>query len=59
MTKDEEVVKRLTHVELEIKRMQKTLKDLIAENKRLREDVRDLVSVFKTFIELVEEESAE
>ena len=55
MTKDEEIAKRLTRVELEIKRMQKDLKDATAESKKLREDVRDLVSVFKTFMELIEE----
>jgi hypothetical protein len=55
MTKDEEIAKRLTHVELEIKRMQKDIKDLTAESKKLRTDVHELVGVFKTFLELVEE----
>lgn len=55
MTKDEEIVKRLTRVELEIKRMQKDLKDVTAESKKLRDDVKELVGVFKTFIELIEE----
>jgi chaperonin cofactor prefoldin len=55
MTKDEEIAKRLTHVELEIKRMQKDIKDLTAESKKLRTDIQELVGVFKTFLELVEE----
>lgn len=55
MTKDEEIAKRLTRVELEIKRMQKDLKDVTTESKKLRGDVQELVSVFKTFMELVEE----
>jgi len=55
MTKDEEIAKRLTKVELEIKRMQKDVKDLTAESKKLRTDVQELVGVFKTFLELVKE----
>ena len=55
MTKDEEIEKRLTKVELEIKRMQKDIKDLTAESKKLRTDVQELVGVFKTFMELIEE----
>jgi len=55
MTKDEEITKRLTKIELEIKRMQKDVKDLTAESKKLRTDVKELVGVFKTFLELVEE----
>ena len=55
MTKDEEIAKRLTKVELEIKRMQKDIKDLTAESKKLRTDVQELVGVFKTFLELVKE----
>lgn len=55
MTKDEEIAKRLTRVELEIKRMQKDIKDLTAESKKLRTEVSELVGVFKTFMELVEE----
>lgn len=55
MTKDEEIAKRLTKVELEIKRMQKDIKDLTAESKKLRTDVYELVGVFKTFLELVKE----
>jgi uncharacterized protein (UPF0335 family) len=55
MTKDEEIAKRLTRVELEIKRMQKDVKDLTDESKKLRTDVKELVGVFKTFLELVEE----
>lgn len=55
MTKDEEIAKRLTRVELEIKRMQKDLKDLTDESKKLRTDVKELVGVFKTFLELVKE----
>jgi uncharacterized protein (UPF0335 family) len=55
MTKDEEIAKRLTRVELEIKRMQKDIKDLTAESKKLGTDVKELVGVFKTFLELVEE----
>jgi hypothetical protein len=55
MTKDEEIAKRLTHVELGIKRMQKDIKDLTAESKKLRTDVKELVGVFKTFLELVKE----
>jgi uncharacterized protein (UPF0335 family) len=55
MTKDEEIAKRLIKVELEIKRMQKDVKDLTAESKKLRTDVKELVGVFKTFLELVEE----
>jgi hypothetical protein len=55
MTKDEEIAKRLTKVELEIKRMQKDIKDLTAESKKLRTDVQELVGVFKTFMELIEE----
>ena len=55
MTKDEEIAKRLTRVELEIKRMQKDIKDLTAESKKLRTDVYELVGVFKTFLELVKE----
>jgi len=55
MTKDEEIAKRLTRVELEIKRMQKDLKDLTAESKKLRTDVQEFVGVFKTFLELVKE----
>jgi uncharacterized protein (UPF0335 family) len=55
MTKDEEIAKRLTKIELEIKRMQKDVKDLTAESKKLRTDVKELVGVFKTFLELVEE----
>ena len=55
MTKDEEIVKRLTKVELEIKRMQKDIKDLTAESKKLRTDIHEFVGVFKTFLELVKE----
>lgn len=55
MTKDEEIAKRLTRVELEIKRMQKDLKALTDESKKLRTDVKELVGVFKTFLELVKE----
>jgi hypothetical protein len=55
MTKDEEIAKRLTRVELEIKRMQKDVKDLTAESKKLRTDVQEFVGVFKTFLELVKE----
>ena len=55
MTKDEEIAKRLTRIELEIKRMQKDLKDLTDESKKLRTDVKELVGVFKTFLELVKE----
>jgi hypothetical protein len=55
MTKDEEIAKRLAHVELGIKRMQKDIKDLTAESKKLRTDVKELVGVFKTFLELVKE----
>ena len=55
MTKDEEIAKRLTKVELEIKRMQKDIKDLTAESKKLRTDVYEFVGVFKTFLELVKE----
>ena len=55
MTKDEEIAKRLTKIELEIKRMQKDVKDLTAESKKLRTDVQELVEVFKTFLELVKE----
>jgi hypothetical protein len=55
MTKDEEIAKRLTKVELEIKRMQKDVKDLTAESKKLRTDVHEFVGVFKTFLELVKE----
>jgi hypothetical protein len=55
MTKDEEIAKRLTRVELEIKRMQKDVKDLTAESKKLRTDVYEFVGVFKTFLELVKE----
>jgi hypothetical protein len=55
MTKDEEIAKRLTKVELEIKRMQKDIKDLTAESKKLRTDVQEFVGVFKTFLELVKE----
>ena len=55
MTKDEEIAKRLSKVELEIKRMQKDIKDLTAESKKLRTDVYELVGVFKTFLELVKE----
>jgi hypothetical protein len=55
MTKDEEIAKRLTRVELEIKRMQKDVKDLTAESKKLRTDVQELVGVFNTFLELVKE----
>jgi len=55
MTKDEEIAKRLTRVELEIKRMQKDLKDLTDESKKLRTDVKELVGVFKTFLELIKE----
>lgn len=55
MTKDEEIAKRLTRVELEIKRMQKDLKDLTDESKKLRTDMKELVGVFKTFLELVKE----
>jgi hypothetical protein len=55
MTKDEEIAKRLTKVELEIKRMQKDIKDLTAESKKLRTDVHEFVGVFKTFLELVKE----
>ncbi len=55
MTKDEEIAKRLTKVELEIKRMQKDVKDLTAESKKLRTDVYEFVGVFKTFLELVKE----
>jgi hypothetical protein len=55
MTKDEEIAKRLTRVELEIKRMQKDIKDLTAESKKLRTDVQEFVGVFKTFLELVKE----
>jgi hypothetical protein len=55
MTKDEEIAKRLSKVELEIKRMQKDIKDLTAESKKLRTDVQELVGVFKTFLELVKE----
>jgi hypothetical protein len=55
MTKDEEIAKRLTRVELEIKRMQKDVKDLTDESKKLRTDVKELVGVFNTFLELVKE----
>jgi hypothetical protein len=55
MTKNEEIAKRLTRVELEIKRMQKDVKDLTAESKKLRTDVQELVGVFNTFLELVKE----
>jgi hypothetical protein len=55
MTKDEEITKRLSRVELEIKRMQKDVKDLTAESKKLRTDVQEFVGVFKTFLELVKE----
>jgi hypothetical protein len=55
MTKDEEIAKRLTRIELEIKRMQKDVKDLTAESKKLRTDVQELVGVFNTFLELVKE----
>ena len=55
MTKDEEIAKRLAHVELEIKRMQKDIKDLTVESKKLRTDVQEFVGVFKTFLELVKE----
>jgi hypothetical protein len=55
MTKDEEIAKRLTRIELEIKRMQKDIKDLTAESKKLRTDVHEFVGVFKTFLELVKE----
>ncbi len=55
MTKDEEIAKRLAHVELEMKRMQKDIKDLTAESKKLRTDVQEFVGVFKTFLELVKE----
>jgi hypothetical protein len=55
MTKDEEIAKRLTKIELEIKRMQKDVKDLTAESKKLRTDVQEFVEVFKTFLELVKE----
>ena len=55
MTKDEEIAKRLTRVELEIKRMQKDVKDLTAESKKLRTDVQEFVGVFRTFLELVKE----
>jgi hypothetical protein len=55
MTKDEEIAKRLSKVELEIKRMQKDVKDLTAESKKLRTDVQEFVGVFKTFLELVKE----
>jgi hypothetical protein len=55
VTKDEEIAKRLTRIELEIKRMQKDLKDLTDESKKLRTDVKELVGVFKTFLELVKE----
>ena len=55
MTKDEEIAKRLAHVELGIKRMQKDVKDLTIESKKLRTDVKELVGVFKTFLELVKE----
>ena len=55
MTKDEEIEKRLTKVELEIKRMQKDIKDLTAESKKLRTDIHEFVGVFKTFLELVKE----
>ena len=55
MTKDEEIAKRLTRIELEIKRMQKDIKDLTAESKKLRTDVQEFVGVFKTFLELVKE----
>ena len=55
MTKDEEIAKRLTKVELEIKRMQKDIKDLTAESRKLRTDVHEFVGVFKTFLELVKE----
>jgi hypothetical protein len=55
MTKDEEIAKRLTRIELEIKRMQKDIKDLTAESRKLRTDVHEFVGVFKTFLELVKE----
>jgi hypothetical protein len=55
VTKDEEIAKRLTRVELEIKRMQKDVKDLTDESKKLRTDVKELVGVFNTFLELVKE----
>jgi uncharacterized protein (UPF0335 family) len=55
MTKDEEIAKRLSRVELEIKRMQKDVKDLTAESKKLRTDVQEFVGVFRTFLELVKE----
>ena len=55
MTKDEEIAKRLSRVELEIKRMQKDIKDLTAESKKLRTDIQEFVGVFKTFLELVKE----
>ena len=55
MTKDEEIAKRLSKIELEIKRMQKDVKDLTAESKKLRTDVQEFVGVFKTFLELVKE----
>jgi hypothetical protein len=55
VTKDEEIAKRLTRVELEIKRMQKDVKDLTAESKKLRTDVQEFVGVFRTFLELVKE----
>lgn len=55
MTKDEEIAKRLTKVELEIKRMQKDIKDLTAESKKLRTDIYEFVGAFKTFLELIKE----
>ena len=55
MTKDEEIAKRLTRIELDIKRMQKDIKDLTAESKKLRTDVHEFVGVFRTFLELVKE----
>jgi hypothetical protein len=55
MTKDEEIAKRLSRIELEIKRMQKDVKDLTAESRKLRTDVKELVGVFNTFLELVKE----
>jgi seryl-tRNA synthetase len=49
MTKDEEIAKRLSKVELEIKRMQKDIKDLTAESKKLRTDVTRVCWGFQNF----------
>lgn len=56
MTKDEEIAKRLAHMELELKRVQKDLKAVASESKKLHEDIKDLTGVLKTYIELMGEE---